>query len=224
MNGSEITLMDVILGGSYICKLHWLLVALLTCAGISLGVAAIMSSTIFTGDKFPLAVKILFCCVVATILAGISGTIIGYVECFSSLATSTGSSKAQMMKLSMKLARMIFHASLLSATIQTILLAVSLFIMQKNSEMTSNMGLSPMLYFTKLSPVIYAAALNFLLLIGFACFSIWSIETIILHRPGDPLPSVFGLDFRSITLAGMICASMELILLPATLIQSFRRR
>jgi hypothetical protein len=224
MNGNEATLMDAIWGCGTMGKFHWLLIALLTCAGISLGFAAIMSSIRFKGDKFPLPIKILFCFIAATLLAGMSGTLAEYVGCFASLATVTGAAKAQMLKLSMKLARMIFHASLLSAAIQAILVAVSFFIMQKKSELPSSMGLSPMLYFRKISPFVYAASLNFLFLIGFACFSIWSIETIVLLRPGDIEPSVFGVDFHSITLAGMTCAGAELVLLTATFILSFRRR
>jgi hypothetical protein len=208
-------------------KIVWALLFLLAAAGIVAGVVSIVSSSRVKTNKYPLALKLLFCVSISTILSGAHGTLAGYVESFAKLASATGAGKASVLNLFVRMANVNIEFALIAVFIQMIFIVVSLWIIEKRASRFDIAGLS-LIERLKTIPVAacFAAAAMVPTAAG-SCIAFWGVEKIVLLKPEESMPLVCGMDFGlflEICLAGACVGMISLCaLLCQALLKKFSR-
>ena len=221
MDNSGMSFLDIITHSGVIGILIWSLLFILSLIGIILGILAIVSATRTKTDKYPIAFKLLICCIVATILAGIAGTVIGYVDSFPGLASARGTSKAQMLRSCMRQSRICFQAALFSGLVQLILFVISWMITHIKFKQLSIPHLSLLEQIKKIQILVYAVVLTFIPVAMGVYYSLWGIEEIVLLKHDEILPTVLGMKFAMMLKICFASGCLGLILLFLFLIKTF---
>lgn len=205
---NEVSFFDIVAGSGGIGIMLWLWIFALSFAGGIVGIFAVAGAFKIKENKYPLALKFLFCISIATLMAGVQGTITGYVDSFAKLGTSTGSAKAQALELSMSMANMSIKFALISVFIQAVFGIIALSIIEKRAKEISIAGLSIRARLSSVPLNVYIALFFAGLGISGGCFSLGSIQQILLLKPGEVMPNVMGIDYA---LFLKICSLSSLI-------------
>ena len=205
MNGQEISFFEIVAGSGAVGIIYWGFLFFLTAFGFILGVASIISSAVYTDTdgRFPLALKLLLCCIAATLFTGTAGMVSGYGETFAMLGTTTGAAKAQALQLATSIARLNLTFAVIVSVLQGSCAAVSLFVMNMKRENT----------LAELSTKMKKIPILMYIVIVMLCQSIWayyylfrSIERIVILKPDMILPGIAGMEFRTVLSICMIVA------------------
>ena len=162
----------------------WLWIFIFSILGIVAGTFSVVNSAAYKTGKYPLALKLLICCIVATLFTGVMGTITGYVDSFAGLATATGSEKASMLRLSLSQSRVSFYFALGAAFLQSIIAGISWGIIQSKSGKIRNIPI--LTYFLIMISIPVGTGIYFCL---------WGIEKIVQLKPDEQLPICLGMEF-----------------------------
>ena len=212
MNNYNVSFFQVVLESGPIGIIVWMTIFILAFAGLILGLISIVTALGINKNKYPIALKLLFCTSVATLLTGAHGTITGYVDSFARLATTCGAAKAAALELCIKYANYNLKFALCAVTAQLILAGISLWIIENRSKNLSFSTLSP------LKRIKQAPILNYLLvcvliptLLG-CCGAFWGIEKIVTLKPDETIPTLLGLDYILLMRICLTSACMGIVL------------
>ena len=205
MNDQGISFFEIVTGSGTVGIIYWLFLFFLTIIGFILGIASIISSATSTDTdrRLPLALKLLLCCIAATLFTGTAGMVSGYGETFAMLGTTTGAAKAQALQLATSIARLNLTFAVIVSVLQGSCAAVSLFVMNMKREDT----LSELIARVKEIPILMYIVIVML------CQSIWayyylfcSIEKILTLKPDMIMPGIVGMEFSTVLNICMIAA------------------
>ncbi len=222
MNESHISFFEVVIGSGTVGIIIWMWLFILTLAGLILGVISILTSSSIKTNKYPVALKLLFCCMAAILSAGAHGTIVGYVDTFAQLATTTGSDKATILELSFQISHYNIKFAIIAVFIQLILAGISFWIIEQRSKKLSLPALSLVEKIKKIPVLLYLLIFALLLSIfGNSC-AFWGIKEMLQLSCDQCMPLLLGLNFGLIMKICLISSIIGIILLIILLITSLK--
>jgi hypothetical protein len=205
-------------------KIVWALLFLLAAVGVVAGCASIVSTSRIKTNKYPLALKLLFCVAISTLLSGAYGTLAGYLDSFAKLASPTGANKASVLKLLIRMVNVNIEFAVIAVFVQMIFIVVSLCIIEKRASRLEISGLSLLDRLKTIPVAAYFAVAALIPTAAGSCVAFWGIEKIVLLKSEESMPLVCGIDFGLFLKIGLAGAVVGLIALFVLLIQTLLRK
>ena len=220
MNKYHITFWDVVSNSGSIGMLMWFFIFIFSATGLVLGFSSVISSLKVKKEQYPIAFKLLICCMFATLLFGMQGTLTEYVDSFAKLGTTTGAAKAEAFELSTICAEMNMIFVLYATLIQIFCVVASLVVIEKRAIELSLDGLRIKNQLIKISYIVYITVALMPPVIFGVYSAVRGIKMIITQKPDGPLPTIAGFVLPSILQFSLICSLSVTVLIVLFLVQT----
>ncbi len=165
--------------------LTWLLVFMCSIAGMLLVFWALASAGRCDGHRYPLPLKLLAFCAGATLAAGASGTLCGYIDSFAILGATTGAEKAKMLEVCMWQAEVSLWFSAISAFVQLLGLAIAFMMAKTAAELEVGSSDIRKTGSERAKSLWFALAAALIVAIAGAMGALGSIYSIVTITPAD---------------------------------------
>lgn len=206
----------------------WLWLFIFSFLGIVLGIVSVANSIQPKADKYPLAFKLLFCCMAATLFTGAMSTVTGYVDSFAGLATATGAEKAAILRLCLSQSRVSLYFAFGAVFIQLIFAGISWGILQTKMKQFADRKKTSSEQIRSLPIFIYAFIIVSIPVGIGIYFCLWGIEKIVLLKPGENLSLCLGMEYSALMkvcfLFGLLGIFVSLILLIQTIVKHIQTK